>query len=187
MLDHLFGSQARASIIKFFCTHETEKFFVRELSRRLDITLNSLTRELENLVAVGLLTSELVDQKKYYAVDPAFPLLPELRSLIIKSILLLEKVIVRELKDLRGLSVLMLTGIFIDHDTGTDIVVVGTMDRKRIGRLIAVLSKSFHQELRFTYLTPAEYKYRVEVSDKFLYTILNMSPIVISNKFNQRP
>ena len=182
MLDNLFGSTARAKIIKFFCTNDRKKFYVRELAKLLDLKLNSLSRELIHLERMGLLKVSLDKKRKYYEVDHTFPLYAELHALIVKSIVLLEKVVSRELRAMRGMTVLLLTGIFVRQETSTDIVIAGTVDRKKIQHLIAALSGAFHQEIRFTIFSTAEYKYRLAVTDKFLSTVLNSGPIIILNK-----
>jgi DNA-binding MarR family transcriptional regulator len=183
MLEHLFGSTSRAKILKFFCTHPTARGYVRELARSLDIALNGLSRELENLERMGFVVSSLDQGKKFYSVNPEFPMLVELKALIFKSIVLLEQAIVRDVREMRGVQVFVLTGIFVNEETETDILLVGTIDRQKVQKLITSLSKSFYQDIRFTLFTPAEYKYRLEVTDKFVYTILNHSPIVIINKY----
>lgn len=185
MLEQLFGSTSRAKIIKFFCTHENDAAFVRELSRSLDIKLNAVSRELDNLTRIGFLEAYIEKGRKYYKIDKSFPLLVDLKSLIIKSIVLLERAVIKDLNSLKGVHVLILTGIFCGEDTGTDILLVGNIDRHRVQKLINSLSRSFYQNLRFTLFTPHEYKYRLEVTDKFIYNILNLSPIVILNKYKQ--
>lgn len=165
--------------------HPQDKYYMRELARNLDIKLNALSRELENLVELGFLIPETVNGKKYYSVDQGFPLLTELQSMIVKSIVLLEKAIVRDLRSIRGMQVLMLTGIFNNQITNTDVLIVGTVDKNKVKRLILALSKSFYQDIRFTIMTTSEYRYRLEVTDKFVYKILNYSPIIIINKLTR--
>ena len=183
MLGRLFGSESRAKIIKFFCSRSQQEFYLREISRVLDIQLNALSRELDNLEEIGFLTARTLNNRKYYRVDEKFPLLGELKALLYKSVVLLERAIVKDLQKIRGFQVFILTGIFINQETGTDILLVGSVDRKKVHKLIASLSQQFYQDIRFTFLTPPEYKYRLEVTDKFIYNILNLSPIVIINKY----
>ena len=57
MLGKLFGSNARVKILKLFLLHPEKKFYIRELSRRLKLQVNSVRRELENLEKFGLLIS----------------------------------------------------------------------------------------------------------------------------------
>ena len=184
MLERIFGSTSRGKIIKFFCTHGFEKYYVRELARLLDIKLNALSRELDNLVHIGFLRAHLEKNRKYYAVDPSFPLLAELKALIVKSIVLLEKAIIKDMDVIHGIQVFILTGIFVGAETGTDLLLVGKINKAKVQSIIHGLSKSFYQNLRFTVLSPTEYKYRLEVTDKFIHTILSTSPIIIVNNYS---
>jgi len=182
MLERLFGSASRSKIIKFFCTQGSDSFYMRELARQLDIKVSALSRELDNLEKLGLLTSSIENNKKYYSVNQSFPLLIDLQQLIAKSVTLLEKAIIKNLQSLKGVQALFLTGIFNGQPTDTDILIVGSVDRMKVQRLVSSLSRSYHQDVRFTIFSTSEYKYRAEVTDKFLYKILNLSPIVIVNK-----
>jgi hypothetical protein len=185
MLERLFGSSSRAKIIKFFCTHTTGSFYLRELARTLDIQLNAISRELDNLVVMGFLIPITRDHKKYYRVNSDFSLLHELTALIIKSIVLLERAVISDLQKVRGIQLFILTGIFINEDTGTDILIVGSPQKKMIQKIINALSRSFYQDLRFTILTTSEYRYRLEVTDKFLYAIMNQGPVIITDKITR--
>ena len=57
MLGHLFGSNARVKILKIFLLHPEEKYYIRQLARKLKLQVNSIRRELENLEKFGLLVS----------------------------------------------------------------------------------------------------------------------------------
>ena len=46
MLEKLFGSKARVKILKLFLTHSEEKFYIRQIARKLKLQLNSVRREL---------------------------------------------------------------------------------------------------------------------------------------------
>lgn len=186
MLERIFGSSARVTIIKFFCTYTQGSYYLRELARTLELRVSALSRELDNLEQLGFLTSEEKDLKKFYSVNTEFPLLPELSALMLKSVVLLERAVVSDVLKFPGIQVFMLTGIFVNQDTGTDIVLVGTLNKKRVQSMITALSRSFHQPLRFTFLSGSEYRYRVDVSDKFIHKILTASPIVILNRYSKK-
>ena len=78
MLEQILSSVARTKILKFFCVHSQEKFFVRELARRLNLQLNSIRRELANLEKFGFLKSEEDAGKKYYHTNLEFSLFTEI-------------------------------------------------------------------------------------------------------------
>ena len=53
-IEQLFGSRTRARLLGLFLENSERAFFVRELARRIDAQLNSVRRELKNLVDVGI-------------------------------------------------------------------------------------------------------------------------------------
>ncbi len=63
MLTKLFGSNARAKLLKTFLFNPEERYYIRQLSRDLELQVNSVRRELENLESFGLLISEIVSAK----------------------------------------------------------------------------------------------------------------------------
>ena len=92
-LEQMFGSKTRARLMALFLQQPQDTFFVRELTRRIDAQLNSVRRELKNLVQLGFLSEKqglqkesnrLSDKKKYYCVNQEFILFEDLRSLFQK-------------------------------------------------------------------------------------------------------
>ncbi len=55
MLEQLFGSRTRTKLLKLFLTNPDEAFFIRELTRKIDTQINSVRRELKNLLDAGVL------------------------------------------------------------------------------------------------------------------------------------
>lgn len=183
MLERIFGSSTRVKILKFFCLYANRSCYVRELARILDVRVSALSRELENLTSLGFLKTHIANAKKYYAVNPDFELVNELTALLLKSVVLLERAVIADMRTMPGIHLFLLTGIFVTQNTGTDIVLVGKLNKAKVQAVIAALSRAFHQPLRFTYFNPTEYKYRVAVSDKFLSKVLHSSPIIVINKY----
>ena len=194
MLENIFGSRTRVKLLKLFLNHPEEKFFVRELSRAIEEKINSVRRELENLERVGLIkmvaeadsAPTKKDKKKFYTVDTNFILYPEFKNLILKSRLLLEMSLVQEINNLGKIKFLMLTGFFVDNNKAkTDLLVVGNIDRQKLKKLIAKMEKSFEQEIRFTVMSTQEFNYRNQITDKFLFEVLEGKKIVLVDNLNR--
>ena len=194
MLENIFGSRTRVKLLKLFLNHPEEKFFVRELSRAIEEKINSVRRELENLERVGLIKAvpEITgaigkkDKKKFYTVDTNFILYPEFKNLILKSRLLLERSLAQEINNLGKIKFLMLTGFFVDNNKAkTDLLVVGNIDRQKLKKLIAKMEKSFEQEIRFTVMSTQEFNYRNQITDKFLFEVLEGKKIVLVDNLNR--
>jgi DNA-binding transcriptional ArsR family regulator len=180
MLEQIFGSKTRAKLLRLFLERPSDLFYVRNLSRLIKEHLNSVRRELANLENMGLLVSLERDGKKYYSVDTAFPIFNELRSLILKSHLLVERLIVKKLQRLDGIKYLALTGKFVDDlALPTDMLIIGRVSKDNLSKFIKEIEKGYDRDLRYTYLTMAEFQDRKAMTDKFLYSILQGKKIVL--------
>lgn len=183
MLEQLFGSRTRNKLLKLFLENPERQYFVRELTREIGERIHSVRRELDNLTKFGLLTSRHVDQKRYYQVKKSFVLFEELAALIKKSKLLIEKVVQDKVKRLEGVRYLSLTGRFVEDDNApTDVLIVGRILPENLKKFIHDLESIYQKEIRYTYLSSHEFNVRKEVTDKFLYSILNGKKIVLVNK-----
>src|SRR3989338_5731747 len=96
MLEYLFGSKTRLKLLRLFFRDPLASFYVRELTRLLDIQINAVRRELELLIQSGLV-KEIeqahpvdsgkagVNLRKYYALNTESILYPEMHALLIKA------------------------------------------------------------------------------------------------------
>jgi hypothetical protein len=192
MLSKLFGSNARVKILKLFLLNPDQKFFVREVARNLELQLNSVHREIANLVSIGLLavkeaeageldgTKVTKQDKKYYHVQENFVFYKELKALLVKSEVLYEKEFTDKLKKLGKIKLLILTGFFVNEEAATvDLFVVGDFNKERLAKIVKELEGNLVREINYAVMTEEEFNYRREIADVFLYRILDGTKIVI--------
>ena len=194
MLEQLFGSKTRTQLLRTFLQQPEESYYVRELTRKLDVQINGIRHELENLEKIGLLEVVKIPQKgavqkKHFRLNRSSVLYPELRALFLKSRILVEKDFVDKLKLTGKLSYLALTGKFTGRDDApTDVFVVGRVNRKKFTTLIRKFEISFGHEIDFTIMDKEEMRYRMDVMDRFLYDVLEEPKlVVIDEHFAQQP
>jgi hypothetical protein len=72
MIEQLFGSKTRVKLLQLFYSNPNRSFYVREITRKIDEQINSVRRELSNLLSVGIITSDNTNNKLYYEVDQKF-------------------------------------------------------------------------------------------------------------------
>ncbi len=214
MLVKLFGSNARVKILKIFLMHPENKYYIRQLARDLNLQVNSVRRELNNLEKFGLLfsaikskdeeegeenTGEIKDKKdakikkqasrqerKYYQADKNFVLFEEIRGLIAKSQFLYEDDFIEKIKKIGKVKVLILTGIFTGAKKApVDILVVGTIEKNKFLKTVKELEEELGKEINFTLMSPKEFKYRRDITDVFLYSILESKHIKAIDKFEK--
>lgn len=183
MLEKLFGSRTRVKLLRLFLLHPQKEYFVREISRIVHEQINSVRRELGNLEHIGIVVSEEKDKKKFYRAQEDFILFSELRSLILKSRFTIEKEFIQSVRALGSVVYFVLTGYFVnERDAKVDMLIVGNVNRAKLGSIIEKFQSSFGTPLRYTVMTKEEFHYRRDVTDKFLYEILNGKKIVVVDK-----
>lgn len=197
-IEQLFGSKTRARLLTLFLENADRSFYVRELTRRIDAQLNSVRRELKNLVDVGIvlevegkiLAAETSDddvehkgeKKKFYRVNVDFPLFDDLRGVMRKAAVLMNQEIVRVLKEKGDISLVLLTGRFVDlEDVPTDLFIVGTIDSEDLALAVREFERDIAREVNYTAMPRDEFLYRQEVGDRFLAGILGAKNVVLWN------
>lgn len=183
MLKKIFGSGARVKLFQQFLNNPDQEFFIRELTRILDEQINSLRRELENLEKVGLLKSKERNRKKYYQINPHFPLLHELTSIVRKTNEE-NQTLLKKLTKLGDIDLLVLTGKFVHREANADIFIVGNMDKDK---LESFLEENFAgKDVKYALMTREDFLYRITLKDKFVMEIFaKKDNIVLKNKMKK--
>lgn len=215
MIEQLFGNNSRRKIAEFFLTRIHDSFLFDELKSYLGETLSpkTLKDEVGNLVRLGLIEAywheaavENESDKKAsgnkkekakkqknkpekemrFQVNLSFPLLPELHSLVLKSIIFWEQKLVKKIKSLGSIGYLAFTGFFTDtNHTPTDILIVGRVNKKRLAQVMRRFQIELHLPVRYTLLSKNEYEYRMDITDRFLYDIIESKKIVVVDEMKK--
>jgi hypothetical protein len=72
MIEQLFGSKTRVKLLQLFYSNPNRAFYVREITRKIDEQINSVRRELSNLLSIGIITSDATNNRLYYEVDQSY-------------------------------------------------------------------------------------------------------------------
>lgn len=177
-IEQLFGSRTRARLLGLFLENADRSFFVREVARRVDAQLNAVRRELKNLLDVGIIIENdgpegaRGEKKKFYQANETFPLFEDLRNVMRKVGILMNKSLVDGLQESGEVHLVLLTGRFVDApNIPTDVLIVSTCESEVIDAAIADFERDLGREVNFTALSPEEYRYRTDVGDRFLVSI----------------
>lgn len=195
MLAKLFGSTARVKILKLFLLNPDTSYYIRQIARHLNLQLSAVRRELENLETLELLETHSGSEedeegmseergnkndRKYYKANRNFILFNEIRELILKAQILCEKDFTDKLKKLGTIRLLILSGLFLnDAQAGVDMLIVGNFDKAKVARLVKKLEEELVTEVNYAVLSEEEFKYRRQVTDVFLYSVLEGKKIVV--------
>src|SRR5580698_5882771 len=72
MIEQLFGSKTRVKLLQLFFSNPNRSFYVREITRKIDEQINSVRRELANLLSIGIISSETNNNRLYYEVNQTY-------------------------------------------------------------------------------------------------------------------
>lgn len=190
MVEQLFGSKTRVKLLSLFFNNPGRPFYVREITRKIDEQINSVRRELANLLSIGLVSSDGSNNRLYYEVNPKYEYYEQLRSIftaipmkssdpVVKEAREEDK-IVKQLRTAGSITFAFLTGTFTRDDrTNVDIFVVGDVNKSRLAKVVADLEKEMGRELNYSALSPEEYQYRISLNDRFITGVLEAKKIVV--------
>ncbi|MEK7680845.1 MAG: winged helix-turn-helix domain-containing protein [Patescibacteria group bacterium] len=198
MLEKLFGSKTRAKLLRIFFQLPDKPYYVRELARMADVQLNAVRRELSNLEDLGLIiptecnpgendTATGTTRSKYYRVNGGCLLFFELKSLLLKAQLLQQTELVEKIKVKAGrLKLFVLTGNFSDEkNTETDVLLVGEIKPLVISKLIREFEQKVGKPIRYTVMDEKEFVERMQLGDKFLYSIFEGKHVVVLDEITK--
>ena len=81
MMLRLFGSTSRPRILNLLLSHPQQAFYQREIMYETGLSLQTVQRELENLIRLGILKKRETKSRVYYQIDTASPWCRPLREI----------------------------------------------------------------------------------------------------------
>jgi len=180
MIDALFGSKTRIKLLHLFLNNPGKAFYVREMTRLIDEQINSVRRELSNMLGVGIITSDTADNKLYYEVNQRYEHYVPLRAIFADQHV--EAVVEQggnsswheTIKLLPGVRLALTAGVLVKGSTSSiDLLVVGGVAQPKLKKLMKDIEKDEGRELNYSILSYDEFYYRLSVRDKFITEILN--------------
>jgi predicted transcriptional regulator len=206
MIEQLFGSKTRVKLLQLFYSNPNRSFYVREITRKIDEQINSVRRELANLLNVGIIVSDNTNNRLYYEVNQDYEYYDALRVIFGNGTMTVpvstpaptadskaapapkpKKVAIspeeEKLKALGNLELVLYTGQFTrDEASGIDMLVVGDVNNNAIQKYVSELESQENKEIRYTVMPLAEFKYRRQIKDRFITTVLDSKKQVIVDK-----
>jgi len=198
MIDQLFGSKTRVKLLQLFLGNPNRSFFVREITRKIDEQINSVRRELANMLSVGIITSDSSNNKLYYEVNQKYEHYEALKSIfgshevkVTSDIDEESSDMVTQMRLLGAVELAFLSGVFTRDDLSpVDILIVGDVNRTRLRKFIALVEQEEGKDLRYSAISSDEFDYRLDVHDRFIANALGSKKTVLVDErglFNRRP
>lgn len=175
--------------MQLFYSNPNRSFYVREITRKIDEQINSVRRELANLLSIGIISSDTNNNRLYYEVDQKYEYYPPLSAIFgsgsmpTKAATAAEESDAQDLKALGNVELIIYTGqLTRDQRSDTDVLFVGDLNPTQVAKYVADLEAKEGKELRYAVLTDDEFRYRKEVNDRFLTLVLESKMQVLTDK-----
>jgi len=121
--------------------------------------------------------------EKPFQVNRQFILYEELKALIMKAQVLYEEDFINSLKKTGTIKLLVMSGFFVGNKTAkVDLLLVGKVNKQKVDKLVEDLEKELDREINYTCMEEREFRYRREVTDVFLYEVLESKKFIVINE-----
>ena len=207
LLEKLFESTPKVRLLRIFMRNPEAQFTFPEIISRSQLRPRAAKKELAKFLKIGLVKRKIariqygikrksrqrkaapkvmVKSKKtqVYFTNQDFAILPELRDLITKASVASRPKLLRSIKGLGKIKLAVLSGIFINNNNSrTDLLVVGDkIKQSKLNNFLGQIESELGRSLQYTLMDSAEFKYRMDMYDRFLRDILEYPHEKLINK-----
>ena len=195
MIEQLFGSKTRVKLLQLFFSNPNRAFYVREITRKIDEQINSVRRELSNLLSIGIITSDTNNNRLYYEVNQKYEYYKPLQEIFGGGVKKLTSkkvtggdaasVAEADLKSVGHIDLAVYTGQFTrDVSTGVDFLIVGEVNPNAMQKYVDELEVKENKSIRYTVLSLSDFQYRMQIRDRFIMAIINSKKQVLVDIHN---
>ena len=204
MIEQLFGSKTRVKLLRMFYSNPNRSFYVREITRKIDEQINSVRRELGNLLSIGIISSDGTNNRLYYEVNQNYEYFKPLQEIFggdemavteadgktpnaSPAAVVAKKAkadpVLAELLTVGNVEFALYTGQFTrDEASGIDMLIVGDVNATKMQKFISALEEKEKKDIRFVVMTPSEFEYRQQVKDRFISSVMASKKQIIIDK-----
>ncbi|MFA6518816.1 MAG: hypothetical protein WCV93_04195 [Candidatus Shapirobacteria bacterium] len=180
-LKSLFISVTRQKLLGVFFSQPREIFYVRQLVRLVDEEINSVRRELKNLLSGSIITSEVRGNRVYYGANPKSWLFTDLLTLTAKVSNLATDIKSNQPK-IGKVEVMVYSFSYLcgeSSSNGIDIVIVGEISLKALEVMVKKEETRLGREVDYMVMDRSEFRLRRQKRDPVIVDLFLNSPSII--------
>jgi len=184
ILENLFGSREKMRVIRFFLLNPEQEYAFREIVSRNMLNTQKTKTELDNFVRLKFILKRIRKGKIFYTLNQDFIFYPELKNLISKDNIYPQSSSLSRIKNVGNIKLAAISGAFINyHKSKADMIIVGDdISRGRLKNLMKSLEAEIGKEIDFALMNNEEFKYRLNMLDKFILDFLEGPHEEVINK-----
>lgn len=170
ILESLFGSKSRTRILRFFLLNPDQEYSLAEVAKKNMLENSRFQKEINALKKIKFVIVKSRQGKKYFTLNTDFPFYPELRNLIIKSNVYPQCLSLGKLRNIGDVKLALISGVFLNYSKSKAdmLLVVDNLNRTKLKNLMINLEAEIGKEIRYVLITSEEFKYRMNMLDRFI-------------------
>lgn len=206
LLERLFESKPKVRIMRLFLRNPGKGFSLEEMLSLTGLTRREAEKELDKLKKLDfvrtrkgqVVISEVKTKGKakklrmvtknvqMYEMNANFEFFRELRDLILRQVPESRHKLIDKIKKLGRVRLAIASGAFINSDNSrVDLLIVGeNVNRRRLEQILQQWQANAGRELSYCLMTTEEFKYRIDMFDRFTRDILESSHDKLINSLN---
>ncbi len=179
MLEKLFCSGTRVRLLSLLLFGE--RLHLREIARRIGASPILVKKELENLIAFGLVESERVGNLRMFQANKNSQIFEELQKIFLKTELVGSEL--REALKPFNVRLALIYGSFAEgrEHTGSDVdlLVIGNVKEEKLLKAVEKCEAKIGREVNYVVWSERELLKRAREKNHFLLNILNGKKIML--------
>ena len=182
MLEKLITSSARVKVIKLLLLNEDQRYYQREIAELAGLPVRAVQREGAKLAEIGLLRRIEDGNRIYFQANPACPIFPELKRILLKTVAL-EFLLSESLSQDRDIEVAFIYGSYAANQetitSDVDLFVIGSVLSRELSAAVRPVQADIQREINYHLVTPQEFRERLAKGDGFLRNVLEGPKIFV--------
>jgi len=188
LLTEILSSRVRAEVFRHLFGLNAIELHMRELERRSGCAIGTIQTELKKLGRLGLVTSRRDGNRLYYRANREHPLYPDLRSMVIKTVGLVDTLKSALVAD-EAIRVAFVFGSFARAEekasSDIDLMVIGPLGLRRLTELLSGVSAQVGREINPHVMSEEEFARRRTEGDHFVTHLLESDRIFIKDELEK--
>jgi predicted nucleotidyltransferase len=182
VLEKLITSSARVKVIKLLLLNEDQRYYQREIAELAGLPVRAVQREGAKLAEIGLLRRIEDGNRIYFQANPACPIFPELKRILLKTVAL-EFLLSESLSRDGQIEVAFIYGSYAANQetitSDVDLFVIGSILSRELSAAVRPVQADIQREINYHLVTPQEFRERLEKGDGFLRNVLEGPKIFV--------
>jgi hypothetical protein len=184
ILEFLFGSKTKARLLRFFLMNPDQEFKTADISEKNMIKIFQARSALNEFKRNRFILERKKGGVKVYVLNQKFPFLAELKSLFIKSNIYPQCSSLDKIKTIGDVKLALISGVFLNYSKSKAdmVLVVNNVSRPKLKNLMSNIEAEVGKEISYVLMNSEEFKYRLDMLDRFLLDFLESPHDELVNK-----